>query len=514
MAQGGYISNGACIIVGLCSNSLDAFAYPVVWVDTFPYNNSITNHGWAGYPYVVGNNIYQTCHKLFIDANKSLNPVNYTFTPSIGADFVLRWDMWLEASLGNNQYDPIGMPTQITLEKANGKHLIHINFNSAGEIVNVLHGGGSQVIGYWDGSAEFSYKIIPNFANHTFAFYYTNASNLFSYVEGCSDCAWENNGTISKFVVTPYPIDPDGYTSIGVWLDNIYLAMGTAEQNATDTQNFCNFDGCIFYDPFNYTDDTYTHGWYMFNTTPNNGILEYENSTNGYYFEHQIDTIQSTENGGIFSVQFKAMFPTPPETALDLIHFQLYNSEGAKPIDIEFSNGIIFDVNRGVASLGSYSYNSWNTYTLLVNMVDSTYDLYMNSNKLVNNGQMTIPANSIVKGGFWVNTDSAIHIDYITIAEGSLMVDAIGGGISSDTGVPLADLQWCWSETNGTFNWACCSASENATKSMWCPARTTLRYWLGGITNFVLGNFIYFLIIVIIFVIITPYIAPRIRGDR
>jgi hypothetical protein len=497
-----------------CSSGFDYYTYPIVWVDTFPYADTITNHGWSGYPYVVGDNIYNACNKLFIDANKSLNPVNYTFNPSLTSDFVMKWDMWLESSLGNNTYDPIGMPTQITFEKSNGTHQIHINFNSAGEIVNVLHGGGSQVLGNWDGSGEFSYKVIAHPSNHTFEFYFTNASNNFEYVEACSDCAWENNGTIDKFVITPYPIDPYGYYNIGIWMDNIYLTMGTAEQNFTEAGNFCNFEGCIFFDPFNYTDDTYAHGWYMFNTTPSAGVVDYSNSTQGYYFEHQIDTIHSTDNGGIFSVQFKAMFPTPPQTALDLIHFQLSNGEGGKPIDLEFSNGIIFDVNRGVSSLGSYSYNSWNTYTLLVNLNDNTYDLYMNSNQLVSNGGITIPATEIVKGGFWVNTNSSIKIDYITIAKGSIMVDAIANGIVSETGVPISDLKWCWSKTNGSFDWSCCSAEENATKTMLCPARVTFRYALGGITNFVLGNFIYFLIIVIIFVMITPYIAPLIRREQ
>jgi hypothetical protein len=95
---------------------------------------------------------------------------------------------------------------------------------------------------------------------------------------------------------------------------------------------------------------------------------------------------------------------------------------------------------------------------------------------------------------------------------------AVSGGTCVDSrclypddeiGVSVADMTWCWDE--GRFNWSCCTYAENSTKSMLCPMRVTGRYVLGGVATFIFENFIYFLILVVVFVLITPYIAPKLR---
>ena len=84
---------------------------------------------------------------------------------------------------------------------------------------------------------------------------------------------------------------------------------------------------------------------------------------------------------------------------------------------------------------------------------------------------------------------------------------------NEDIGISQSDLKWCWAE-NGTFDWSCCSESEQTSKSPLCPARTLFKFGLGSIATFVFNNFIYFLILIIIFVLLAPFIVPKLRGDQ
>jgi surface protein len=517
------IGTGQCMVnttnVTNCSAYSDSYAYPTIWMESFGYTDALTNHGgWIGYPYVIGENPYDTCNVLFMDANISTDPVANVLNSTISTDFVLTFDIQPETDIGGNMYVLGGMPFYVFLLNATGDELnptIELEWGTDGKIYNHPHNASIQEIGNYQGSSD-SYKLVVNMTTHTFKFYYTNSTNLLSFIEGCSNCSFKNNGTIRQFEI--YPLPPVygnwTYNILGIWADNIKLTLGAETAPPVNVTNYCYFTGCIFHDHFLYADDTYTHGWYMFNTTPSQSIVFYGNSTQGYYFDHYFNTFRSTDSSGLMSVQFRAMFPQPPESALDLNHFSIYSDLVTKPIDLEFSDGIIFDVNRGVSPVGTYAFGSWNTYTLLVNLQSNTYDLYQDSNRLVNGAPITQIVTEVSKVGFWVNTNSSMYLDYVTIANGSVLVDAITtGGIISDTGVPVADLRWCWSDTNGSFDWACCTAQENATRSILCPARVTARFWLGSATTFILGNFIYFLILIIIFVIVTPYIAPKLRGQ-
>jgi hypothetical protein len=514
---------GQCILnttnVTNCSVYSDSYVYPTIWMETFGYIDSLTNHGgWIGYPYVIGQNPYDACNVLFMDANISTDPVANVLNSTISTDFVLTFDIQPETDIGGDMYIPGGMPFYVFLLNVTGDELnpaIELEWGTDGKIYNHPYNASIQEIGNYQGSSD-SYKLVVNMTTHTFKFYYTNSTNLLSFIEGCSNCSFKNNGTIKQFEI--YPLPPVygnwTYNILGIWADNIKLTLGAETAPPVNVTNYCYFTGCIFHDHFLYADDTYTHGWYMFNTTPSQSIVFYGNSTQGYYFDHYFNTFRSTDSSGLMSVQFRAMFPQPPESALDLNHFSIYSDLVTKPIDLEFSDGIIFDVNRGVSPVGTYAFGSWNTYTLLVNLQSNTYDLYQDSNRLVNGAPITQIVTEVSKVGFWVNTNSSMYLDYVTIANGSVLVDAITtGGIISDTGVPVADLRWCWSDTNGSFDWACCTAQENATRSILCPARVTARFWLGSATTFILGNFIYFLILIIIFVIVTPYIAPKLRGQ-
>jgi hypothetical protein len=103
--------------------------------------------------------------------------------------------------------------------------------------------------------------------------------------------------------------------------------------------------------------------------------------------------------------------------------------------------------------------------------------------------------------------DNAFKIDYVTIAEGTGLVDDYADyGVA---GVPSSHLQKCWDD--GDFDWSCCSAEEEAEKSWGCVTRVTFLYGISSLTVFILRYVLYFIIIAILFVLITPYIVPMLR---
>jgi len=529
-------TNGRCLVNTSpslnCSTYTDSYSYPTLWLDTFGYSgSSILGHNWVGYPFVIGENYDHACNILFMNYSKYSQDISYSFLQTISTSFVFTWDMFLDSRYSNTSYVLNGMPIDVYFKNSTGDQIIHLVWGSDGIIYNYNSSGFSVPIGNWQGSFD-SYKLVANMTSKTFNFYYTNSTNELSYVLGCANCTFRYDGTIKSVDFYPQPPLMGSYAnlSVGVWLDNLKMVLGAETAPPQNITNFCYFTGCIFHDHFNYTDDTYTHGWYQFNTTPSNSIVFYGNSTNGYDFQHYFDTIRITDSNGIMSLQFRAKFPQPSESALDLIHFALYTTDGLnKIIDLEFSDGIILDSNAGLgqpctgnlvfcqagSGLGSYTYDHWNVYTMKIDFAGHTYDLYQDNNLLASGAPIVSTQTEMNKVGFWVNTDSSIELDYVTLAGGTLLVDSISNGlVNSETGVPLSDLRWCWSETNGTFNWNCCTSAENATRSMMCPLRVTGRYWLGSATTFVLNNFIYFLIVVILFVILVPFIVPMLRGQK
>lgn len=499
---------GACVNgTTLCPIYTDSYEYPVVWVETFGYIDSILNHGWSGYPFVVGNDPYSVCNVLFINRNISGNDISHTFPTTPTTDYTLRWDMHSVAYINDTNYVPNGMPLKVELRSSGGAPVISMEWTINGTIRADDGNGGWLVIGNWQ-DAMSSYKVIIHPQNYSYDFYYTNSTQSFGYALGGTGLPFSYNFTTTKMVFVPdYPLVPQPYKAIGIYVDNIVMTMGNLTPVSNQT-SFCDFTGCIFKDHFNYSDDTYTHGWFDFNTTPVSSVVTYYYQ-NGYYFYHDLDTIHSTDNSGLFSLQFKANIPQPSQDALDWNFFELNSPDLESMIRLQFTDGVIVDVNRNGAVLGSYGYDAWNTYTMQVNMNSYTYDFYIGGNKVVSNAPITIPKTAINRIGFFVNTNSSIKLDFVAVAKGTILADYVSGGFDPETGVPVGDLTWCWSKTNGTFNWACCDAEENLTKSYWCPARVTARYYLANVTNFVLGNFIYFLILVIGFVILVPFIVPK-----
>lgn len=92
-------------------------------------------------------------------------------------------------------------------------------------------------------------------------------------------------------------------------------------------------------------------------------------------------------------------------------------------------------------------------------------------------------------------------------------------GIPSTTegAVNTGDLRQCWQKQivggveRTSFDWSCCYADEAADHSLWCPSRVTGLFFLANVTSFILGNLVYFIVLAMLFVLVTPYLVPR-RG--
>lgn len=505
---------GSCVASQpTCLSYSDTSDYPNLWVETFGYIDPITNHGWYNYAWIPGVNYYDACNILFMNASKNLIPISkpslYPYDSPIS---ILTFDMGLDSTLLNGSIVPNGMPVSIEIDgNSTADIIIQVDWLTDGTIW-AFNGGAYVQVGNWQTWDMYSYKIIINQDDRTFNFYYTNSSNMLSYITGGQNLSFIANHSLNFFQVNPHTPVSGSYASVGVFLDNIRLQVAPAE-NMSGQTNFCSMtnygSNCVFFDHFDYADDTYAHGWYLFNTTTSNSIVTYDDPNN-LYFQHEIGPIYSSS--GVFTTQFRALFPAPPQNSLDTIYYRLYGPGGSTPVNIQFRQGRMYDMNQNGLPLGTYSYGVWYKVTMEIDPLAGTYDLYLDNKKLVNKMPIVNPSSQITKVYFFANTNSSIMLDYVSIIKSTILTDPFTSGIDSETGVPIADTTWCWSKTNGSFNWDCCTGQENATKSFWCPVRTTIRYGLGGVTNFVLMNFIYFLIIVIAFVLITPYIAPKLRG--
>lgn len=113
--DGKICQDGACVAGqgGGCSNSNNSYTYPTIWLEQFPYNDSITNHGWYNYPWVVGNNAYGTCNRLFMNASLNLIPIYHQFSLNTYSNYTLTWDMASESTLVNETYEPFALPVNV-----------------------------------------------------------------------------------------------------------------------------------------------------------------------------------------------------------------------------------------------------------------------------------------------------------------------------------------------------------------------------------------------------------------
>ena len=512
--------NGACVNPSCPYQPNPPFAFPILWYEPFNYNShTITSNGWTGYPWVIGQNWLNTCNELYAPTATSTNSLTYTFTSAYHQPITFTWDMWGSSDNNDGTYmagvsfnvsNPYNVTyfggTQATilhLLDSTGADAINLQFAWDGNIYNTNQTSSGQVVGNWNGAGVYSYKLVIHPDNQTFDFYFTNeTSNPFSdYWVGCIDCQFAtatNNIKGVEFEPLPWlpPMPPNA--NWGLWLDNLKLVDTNGLASLTQ-DNYCNFAGCIFYDPFSYTDSTYNHGWFLFSTSPTDGYIQFENNTFGYYFQHDFDTFRSSDADGIVTFQFRAVFPAPAsESMVDIVNFAV---DGA--FNIEFTKNTIIDIDS-MNSLGTYNYGTWNTYTIVLDLVQNTYDLYLDHNKIVAGQPIPITA-QVNRLGFWVNDPASIYIDQVVVAEGLGLLN----WVTSDTGVPAEHLKNCWSPKNGSFDWTCCNAQERISKSGLCPLRVTAFYFLGGITTFVLTYFLYFIILIIIVVVAIPFLVPK-----
>jgi hypothetical protein len=417
--------------------------------------------------------------------------------------------MWGSSDNGDGTYATESQGTILELLDSNGNPAISIQFAYDGIIYSenqTSYPNWEQPIGNWQGAGYASYKLVIDPTTQTFDFYYTNSTPLFGVyrtgVIGAQFATATDNIKSIKYVPIPFTPFKPAENNWGLWLDELKLLDTNALANYTQ-DNFCNFVDCIYYDPFSYTDSTYNHGWFLYQTIPISGYVMLQNNSLGYYFQHDFDTFRYTDGSGVVTFQFRAIFPEPSvPSGVDIINAGL---DGA--INLEFTHNSIIDLQT-MSSVGTYAYNTWNTYTIVLDLVQSTYDMYIDNNKIAESQPIT-PALQVSRVSFWQNDPASVYVDSVIVARGTSLLAGLGANEVSDTGVSASDLRVCWSPKNGSFDWTCCNAQERIDKSMLCPVRVTGLFVLGNIANFVLGNFIYFLIIVIILVIFIPFFVPK-----
>jgi len=488
-----------------CNASTNVYEFPTLWYEDFPYNDKITNHGWVGYPFTIGDNMYDSCSILFYDVNVTNSPVYHILNNPVIGTFEIKWDMMLESSLLNSTYEPNGVLGEFRIiDTESGGIPIHIVWDFTGNISWYDENLTEHQIGNWQSMIN-SYKLIVNLTNKSYDFYYTNESSLFTMVKGCDHCPFTADvAQVNKFSWEADAVVPINAYSYGMWLDRINLSQVVPGYNYTNITNYCNFDGCVFFDHFLYTDNTSIHGWYMFDTIPEFSYAKYENNTLGYFFEHEFTPTTPID---FVTMQSRMMFKQRQQNSSypDMIDWML-----DVPVDIRFADGTIYDHNRGDALLGSYGFDTWHTYTLVVNYNANTYDFYIDTSRVARNIPIANIGTSVSKVSYWENTDSKVYIDFIKVATGNALISSLTTDIS-ETGVPTDHLRNCWM-ANGSFDWSCCSTDEIATRTFWCPTRVTGLNFLGNITNFALTYFLYFIILIIIAVILIPFLIQARRG--
>jgi hypothetical protein len=485
--------NGACVQGNNCTTQTDTYSFPVIWRETFPYTDAITSHGWSGYPFLTGSTKYDQCNVLVYDNNVTNSPISYELDSPQRKDFKLQWDMFQESTDPNdpNSFIPCDNPVIMNVTNSSDGIVLQLMFAGDCNIYQANSTGdyGSDVVGTWTGGEMDTYLLLFNLTTETYSFYYTNISSPINFLTGTVNHALNMN-TTDVNSITFYPdglhnryIDPN----YSMWLDNIILTQTQGVVNV-DTSNFCYFSGCLFFDHFAYTDSTSNHGWYLPSYTPINSVVVMNNNE-GLGFEHAISIYRPSDGNKLISFQFKAYITDPDPVFVDDIEFIVYGVDSYQTIISDHP----FQYGTGV----------WHTYTYVINTNTNKYDIYVDGNKRKTNQAISTPITEITKIGFRGSQNAPIlWIDSVTVSVGNLITTDAS---ITDTGINPDDLKSCWSK-NGTYDWSCCDLEQQDEKNMWCPVKTTSTFVLGNIAVFILQNFIYFLIIVIIFVLALPII--------
>ncbi len=496
-----------------CEYNPIPYVYPTLWADYFQYNDALTEHGWVGYPFVIGENPIEICDMLYYDTDDSDEYINYTMPTPIYNDFSIQWEYGGDSPANETSYYLCGAPVQWYAWDDEDNLVAYLVFSQVndGEKCNITSYGNYTFddVGFWgEGGGNWDYKLEFNMTSKQFDFYYTDLSSPYDYVKGCDDCFWYNTSSdnIAKFgwrPIYPIPAEQDGF-----WLDTI-IVKDLGEPDTTYTTNFCYFDGCIYHDHFDYDNAVKFHGWYLNEQIPTDSYIEFDANPYSYWLDHTFDVFRNTDAEGIITIQFRAMLREQTST-VNSPQFYLYGADYTKtPLVIEFDSGIVSDLNSGTA-IGSYQEDRWYEFAFVVDLDGNTYDFYMDESLMANDQAIEDMTTSVAKIGFHT-VDNPIWIDSVTVSEGyEVIADIIE---TLDTGVPSEHLQECWSD-NGTFDWSCCEDDEEEEKSLGCVTRVTFFYGIGSLTNFILRYILYFIVLAIFFVLLTPYILKSVRGNQ
>lgn len=496
-----------------CTYHPVSYSYPTLWADYFQYNDEITDFGWDGYPFVIGDNPYDTCDILYYDMDDYEGAIGYDMDSAIYDDFKIAFDLMPDSSLNSTSYSPCGMPMNFYAFDNQDNLVFFATWAQTGQDANgycnitTIGNYTFPNIGKWDGGALNSYIFDVDWENKTYDFYYTTQDDPLTYTLGGDDIGLYNqtSNNIKRFEWRP--TTPRISTQNGFWLDTIRVtSLAVApEQNIT---NFCYFDGCLFHDHFDYTDAIENHGWYFFNNTPQDSIVTLSDNPYGYFTDHDFDIFRETTQDGILTVQTRMLIEPHDATATNKPKFYLISGDlQSEPLNILFDSGTIYDTSTTpFIALGSYQDNKWYTFSWVVDLTTDEYDFYIDSSKVVDDQTIRDTAPSVGSVG-WHTIDNPIQVDYITVAVGTELVEDYDD--VTDSGVPSEHLKKCWDD--GDFDWGCCSEEEEEEKSWGCVTRVTFFYWMGSLTSFILQYILYFIVLAILFVILMPFIVPAIR---
>jgi hypothetical protein len=161
-------------------------------------------------------------------------------------------------------------------------------------------------------------------------------------------------------------------------------------------------------------------------------------------------------------------------------------------------------------SISAYPWGAWDTYSFVINTNKNTYSFYIDGQVKVSNHPLLFVSNDIGIVGFQVNTAGRqMLINSVRVEQGQTFVDGVTGSSGTgDNGVNPDYLRQCWSN-NGTYDWSCCTADEQASKSMFCPIRVTVVGWLAQLASFAIGNILIVIVLAVILVIFIPFLVPR-----
>lgn len=495
-----------------CTDNPVSYSFPVLWADYFQYNDEITDRGWDGYGFVIGENRYDECDVLFYDVDYSTAEIGYDLDSPIYSDFKIEFDLWQDSNIDEDSYQPCDSDMYFYAYDDYDNLAFYVEFAQTTQdgdgYCNITSMNQTQFydVGKWDGGAINSYKFVVYPNNKTFDFYYTTQDNPYSYLTGGTAIGWWNasSDNIKRFAWKPKtPLDT--YQN-GFWLDTIRVTQieGVVPTNVT---NFCDFDGCIYHDHFDYDDPVENHGWYLWNITPTNSYVRLNENPYAYFFSHNFDAFRDVTEDGIFTVQVRMMLEEQNNT-LNSPQLIIRNCDYTKtPLYAEWDGGQIYDLASSPSrTVGTFTEDKWYVYSWVINLNTDTYDFYIDTSQMVDDGDINDDVSCVSKVAFHT-IDNAFKIDYVTIAEGTGLVDDFADyGVA---GVPSSHLKKCWDD--GEFDWSCCSAEEEAEKSWGCVTRVTFLYGISSLTVFILRYVLYFIIIAIFFVLITPYIVPMLR---